>query len=162
LAIVAEPEAINFICESISEGRTLVDISRAWDVRFSELHAWVHDATIPARLEKYALALEARGMYYTEHVLGRLFTISDADLSMCYKGGQLLPMDEWPTDVRRALKTIETQINDEGHVTKKLQLTDPLRAMELLGKHVKMFSDKIDVSGSLSLEALVGASLKQP
>jgi phage terminase small subunit len=35
-----------------------------------------------------------------------------------------------------------------------------LRAYELLGKHLRMFADKVEVSGSLSLEQLVLAARK--
>jgi len=39
--------------------------------------------------------------------------------------------------------------------SKKVKLADKLRALELLGKHLKLFTEKIEHSGRLTLERLV-------
>ena len=38
---------------------------------------------------------------------------------------------------------------------KKIKMTDKLRALELIGKHLKLFTDKIEHSGKVTLEGLV-------
>lgn len=43
---------------------------------------------------------------------------------------------------------IEIRFDDEGEaIDAKLKLSDKIKALELLGKHFKLFSDKVEVSG---------------
>ena len=66
-----------------------------------------------------------------------------------------------------SLEVYETQIHDEPRgVIKKIRTIDKLRALELIGKHLNMFRDRLEVSGDeenpliLLLKTVQGTALK--
>jgi len=84
--------------------------------------------------------------------------------------GQLKPMHEIPEDLRRAISSIEVDELFEGRgsdrtqvgYTKKLKFWPKEKALEALGKYLKMFVDRLEHSGSLTLEdAIVGVRKKE-
>lgn len=163
IARLAEPEALDGICDSICEGGSLVLVARQWDVPYARLYAWVHDRDHPERLEKYATALEGRRAFFTESIAVRLYGMQEADLSRCYSDrGDLLPMNKWPDNVKKVLHSLETITDEDGKVKKKIRLHDPLRAMELLGRYVKMYTDRTEHAVGVTLESLVNASISPP
>jgi phage terminase small subunit len=57
-----------------------------------------------------------------------------------------------------AVELFDGSQGDQKHVTglvKKLKLADKLKALELAGKHKKMWTDKVEHSGKVTLEGLV-------
>lgn len=161
--MLAEPEALVQICDHVCGGGSLVTLSREWDVPFARLYAWVHDRDYPDRIEKYAVALEGRKAFFTESIAVRLYGIQEADLSLCYdKEGDLLAMSKWPANVKKVLHSLETVTDEEGRVKRKVRLHDPLRAMELLGRYVKMYTDRTESTVGVTLESLVMASIPPP
>lgn len=100
-------------------------------------------------------------------VLGELVKIAKADIRKLFnENGGLLPVNEWPDDIAGAVASVEV---DEifGNVgpekmqigeVKKIKLWKKEKALELLGKNLALFMDKIEVSGSVTLEELVERS----
>lgn len=84
-----------------------------------------------------------------DEVLRELLRIMNTDISAAFdETGKLLPLKKIPEDLRRAISSIE--INDSGDSVKKLKLHDKLRALELLGKHLKLFTEKHQVEHSFT------------
>lgn len=88
-------------------------------------------------------------------VLRRLADEADADLADLYDDqGNIRPMKDWPLIWRQGLvQGIETvQAKDgDGYVTVlKVKLSDRVKRIELIGRHidVQAFKDKLDVSAS--------------
>lgn len=91
-------------------------------------------------------------------VLARLVDECDADLADIYTdAGGLKPLDEWPEIWRRGLVAgVETEELFEGvgddrrqiGFVRKIKLSDRLRRLELIGKHVRVnaFQDQVAVS----------------
>jgi len=87
-------------------------------------------------------------------VLRELWRIAHVDLSKAYdKAGNLLPLQEMPEDVRRAIAGLESfeiftgqgeNRTKEGDL-RKLKIWDKVRALELVGKHLGMFTDRLKV-----------------
>ena len=63
--------------------------------------------------------------------------------------GSIKAISEFDDDTAAALVSLDVvELNgDEGGVIRKVRLADKLRALELIGKHLGMFSDRIKVSG---------------
>ena len=98
-------------------------------------------------------------------ILAELARIAFLDLGECYdEDGYLLPLSEMSEDARRALAAIESvQLpnRDDGdlpRVLKKIKAESKIKALELLGKHLAMFTDKIEHSGSSDLAAQIMAA----
>ena len=87
-------------------------------------------------------------------VLKELWRIAGLDLSKAYdEAGNLLPLHEMPEDVRRAIAGLETLEEMQGvgenrrkvGDTRKLKIWDKVRALELLGKHLGIFTDRVKI-----------------
>lgn len=114
--------------------------------------------------------------------------IADADIAKAFdKNGAILPVHEMPRSIRRAVAGIE-QWSERNYVPKKACELDPedsdysedpnklvdversgitskfklenkTKALELLGKHLKLFTEKYELSGRVTLEELVVGSM---
>jgi phage terminase small subunit len=77
--------------------------------------------------------------------------------------GNLLPVKQWPDDVAAAISSIkvtEQRIDNDGDEIiasqiKEIKFWDKGKQIELAGKHLAMFTEKLNVSGKLSLEEML-------
>jgi phage terminase small subunit len=73
--------------------------------------------------------------------------------------GERIPVHRLDPDTRAAVAAVEDEtVDGPGRVrtlTQKLKMADKIRAIELLGKYRKMFTDRIEHEGRLTLEQLV-------
>jgi phage terminase small subunit len=106
-------------------------------------------------------------VWVKERVLLELKRIGEADIRKIFdEDGNIKPVHEWPNEVAAFVSSIETVEEFEGSGkdreqigwNKKVKLWNKERALELLGKNIQMFTDKIEHSGKLTLEDLVNAS----
>lgn len=89
-------------------------------------------------------------------VLQRIWDIVSVDLKDAYDDqGQLLRVPEMPEGVRKALVGIEVSEDYSEGVnigrTSKVKFNDRLKAIELYGRHLKLFTDKLEHSGEIGL-----------
>jgi phage terminase small subunit len=90
-------------------------------------------------------------------VLGKLRKLAGYDASAIFNdAGSLKPIKEWDASACAALVGVEHEklfehfgVGQAQHVgtTRKGKLADNLRALELLGRHLKLFTDRVEVSG---------------
>jgi phage terminase small subunit len=113
-------------------------------------------AAVEGRLEK----VEVR----SDDVLRELKRIAYLDLTHAYKqDGSLKLVHEIPEDTRRALVGIEVDEIWDGYgedrtqigVTKKVKFADKIRALELLGKHLELFTEKVKHSADSSFAEML-------
>lgn len=112
-------------------------------------------------------ARAARVEVQADDVLRELLRIARADIAQAFdESGALLPVQAMPEDVRRAIASIEVEQvgGDEGAVSfvKKVRFWDKSRGLEMLGKHLKLFTEKVELSGKVTLEQLVLGSYEKP
>jgi phage terminase small subunit len=97
-------------------------------------------------------------------VLRELLKLATSDLRKLFDdAGTLLPPDKWPDDTAIAVSSVEVEELFEGYgpdrhqigYTKKIKFWDKPKSLELLGKHLKLFTEKIEHSGKVTLEDLV-------
>lgn len=108
-------------------------------------------AAVQAAMNKRAARVEVK----CDDILRELMRIAMVDVSKAFDAsGNLLPLHEIPEDVRRAIAGIEIQEramgeDDDGLVlrTKKVKFWDKPKALELLGKHLKLFIDRVEHTG---------------
>jgi phage terminase small subunit len=86
----------------------------------------------------------------TETIINELKKIALSDIKKAAKWTEgsvsLIPSDQIPDDVSAAIAEVSQQSGEFGSSV-KIKNYDKIRALELLGKHLKMFSDKVEVSG---------------
>jgi len=95
-----------------------------------------------------------------EWIIKQIMNVAGFDFDACLdEDGNLLPMHQIPEAHRLALNSIEMKEWDIGGVrvgkTKKVRTSDKIKALELLGKYRKMFTEKHEVTGEISLAKLV-------
>lgn len=90
-----------------------------------------------------------------EAIIGELARIALSDIGDLFnEDGSMRPIHEIPEDTRRAIAGVDVDELFEGrgdereHIgfTKKLKMWDKNKALELLGKSLKMWTDKLEVS----------------
>jgi phage terminase small subunit len=92
------------------------------------------------KLKVEQVAMEA------DEVLERLSDIASSDLGDIFdKDGNMLPLHEIPAQVRRAIASFETETNALGVTTTKVKFWDKPATLGLLGRHHKLFTDRLEV-----------------
>lgn len=105
-------------------------------------------------------------------VLKRLATEAEADMADIYfENGALKPVHEWPKIWRQGLvagvehvEVKDAEGNATGDVVVKIKISDRVRRLELIGKHVNVqaFQENVQVSGVEALaDRIARAKAKQ-
>lgn len=120
---------------------------------------------ITRRINELKLARSERTEINADTILKELLKLATVDIGKAFDSmGGLLPLNEIPEDVRKAIAGIEINELFDGHgdqktaigLAKKIKFWDKPKALELLGKHLKLFTEKHEHSGKIALlEALV-------
>jgi len=110
-----------------------------------------------------------------DDVLLELKRLGHADIRQIYdEAGCVKQPKDWPEEIARAISRIEAteevvnvqggficaDCGKESHrqftgITKKVWFWDKPKALELMGKHKRLFTDKVEHSGNIKLEDLV-------
>lgn len=129
------------------------------------------NVNIVAHIQKLMDQRANRTAVVSDDILRELTRIGLYDIRSIFAAdGTVKPIAEWPEDVARACSTIDVveifetvggQRIQTGQL-KKIRFLDKLKALELLGKHLRLFIDRIDHSGRVSLADLVAGSTISP
>lgn len=91
-----------------------------------------------------------------DDVLRELLRVAMADLGKAYDGnGHLLPIHDIPEDTRRAMAGVKVFDEFEGYgkertkigEVREVRFWDKNKALELLGKHLKLFVERLEHTG---------------
>jgi len=95
------------------------------------------------RIEQLMASQLAKTDITAELVLNELRAIATSDLAAFFaEDGALLPLHKIPAESRRTISSIEVEERQaSGYPVRKVRLWDKLRALELLGKHLKLFHE---------------------
>lgn len=111
---------------------------------------------------------EERTKITQDMIVNELAKIAFLDISNLYnENGGLKNIQDIDENTRKAISSLETFEEFEGYGedrekvgdTKKVKLIDKTKALELLGKHLGMFKDKLDISQDKPFE--VNISIKK-
>lgn len=163
--IFAQPDLMEVICNYIANGGTIVTLAEAWDVRYSDLTAWIHQDKF--REQAYIKALNDRAEWGREIILRELRRIGLSDIKKIFEeDGSLKPVSQWPEEMGSVVSSIEVnelfdgvgrQRKQVGEV-KKVKLWDKIKSLELIGKNMVMFTDKVQHGVEPTLEEILARS----
>lgn len=139
----------------------------------SEASRLLSNPIIAQRVQEYRKAALSHVVVEQAEILQELNRIGYSDVRALYnKDGSMKLPHQWPDHVARAVSSVETEVTyapgPGGEVLKvvthKVKLLPKRDALELLGKHKKMWTDKIDLNakGKLTLEMLVAGDEDVP
>jgi phage terminase small subunit len=98
-----------------------------------------------------------------ETVLQEIARLAFVDISQAYdENNRLKPLHEMPEDVRRAIASIEVgELREDGEVIgqmRKVKFWDKKGSLDLLGRHLKLFTDVLEVKDTTTLSARMKAA----
>lgn len=124
---------------------------------------------VAERITTLDKAVEEKVIVTKAEILNGLKNIAALDLRKLYDAnGVLLPVKDWPDEIATSLQGVKTLEEFEKSLngsmekigeTKEIKLGDRKAAWDLLGKHLKLWSDTT-VNVNLSLEDLVNKSFE--
>jgi phage terminase small subunit len=109
---------------------------------------------VRAELDRLQAKVEKKLEIKKERILKELLRISTSDVLLLFNDdGSAKELKDIPEDARRCISGIETEELFAGRgeerqavgVTRKFKFWDKTKGLELLGKHLKMYTDKLDV-----------------
>lgn len=98
----------------------------------------------------------ARVEITADDVLAELLKLAMVDIGQAFnKDGSLKAVHDMPVDIRRAIAGVDVFEEFEGRGedrtqigwTKKIRFWDKTKALEMLGRHLKLFTDKLEHTG---------------
>lgn len=105
-----------------------------------------------------------------KYVLRQIINSADIDINDAYDdNGQLKPISEMPEALRKSIISIETEELFEGQgkerthsgTAKTIKIEGRLKALKLLGQHLKMFTDITEIPGLEGLADAIKAARKR-
>lgn len=105
-----------------------------------------------------------------DFVLGELYKIATSDVGDCLnEDGSFKPMAEIPKHLRITIQSFEMIEYFEGPgedreqvgFIKKVKFWNKDKSLENLGKHLKLFTDKVELSGQVKLEDILTKSREE-
>lgn len=127
-------------------------------------------ANISDRINELIQKRKAKVELTADLILAEILKLAQVDLGKAYdSNGNLLPIHEIPEDVRKAMSGVKVFEEFEGvgrdrikiGEVREVKFWDKTKALELLGKHLKLFTDRIEHSGKLTMAELVAGSIRK-
>lgn len=123
---------------------------------------------IVAEIDRLQDVRSGRTAIKADDVLRETFLMAMSDLGEAFnEDGSLKPIHEIPIHIRRVISSVEVnelwQPKEDGRgkeqvgYTKKIKFWSKEKALELLGKHLALFKDRVEHSADESLAALFDA-----
>lgn len=160
-AFLEHPDTLDLITSTIANGGSLTELCRARDIRYSDVILWLYDRRQPERKKVYEQALDARSEWAVQRVLDEVRLIGTLDVRRAFDSNEnLLPLKAMPEEVARAIVSFEVISGPHNSTTTKVKFASKLKALELLGKQVHMFVQRVELSGDKSLADLVEESFE--
>lgn len=155
-----EKEILEQIVAVLVNGGSLLALCQESKIIYSRVVSWI--AETEHRTKAYDTGLTARNEWMVQRVLDEVRRIATVDIRDAFKvNGDLKDIRDMPGDLARAIQQISISSTKNGeNVT--LKFVPKLGALELLGKQVDMFHNKVSHSADESLEALIKAVADRP
>lgn len=126
---------------------------RAQEIGWQQLQK----TTVQAAIQEAIAERERRTEITQDRVLRELGRIGFSDIRQLFTiDGTLLAPHDWPDDIAAAVSSVEVDELFEGRgevrvsigYTRKVKLWEKNSALEKIGKHLKMFTDKLEHTGA--------------
>lgn len=89
----------------------------------------------------------------SEEVLREIYKSAMVDVTEAFTpDGRVKPFSGMTSELKRAIAGVK--MNDYGEIT-EIKFNPKLKALELLGKHLGLFTEKLEIKADESLEALL-------
>lgn len=108
----------------------------------------IGNARIRARIDELLAKRAARTGVNQDRVIRELARIAFLDPTELADINQGTILDDTTEDDRAAIASVKVK-SGEDYTEREIRFADKLKALELLGKHLGMYTDKVDITGPL-------------
>lgn len=156
--LLLKPEQVmEDLFHHIASGGSAIDICEDWGVSYPRLMRWVHDDQERTRLINEAF--EDRKEYAKEKIILELQRLAHFDPRNLFNAdNSVKDPSDWSREIASMVSSFDISVNKDGDETLKVKFWNKEKALELLGKNIQMFIERVDHSGKISLEDLVTIS----
>lgn len=157
--ICLKPTFMPDVIDRLANGEMVLSLCQSLGIKYSELLGYVTADT--SRLQMFTAAVKAGEGWLIQRLSQELHNIGLHDIKDALdSAGCVRPIEEIPEALRRTIAGIEVEELYEmqgrekvyiGRV-KKIKLIDKTKAIEMLGKKLDMFIDKVHVSGTVQVK----------
>lgn len=154
-----DDKTMDQVCKHLTNGGCIIDLCEVWDIPYFEVMEWIHSDDELS--ERYQKALVDRDEWVKQRMLKELKQIAFGDIRKVFNpgSGSIKVPSEWDDETSSIVESIAiTQKHGkdgESEETFKIKTNSKLKAMELYGKHMKMFTDKVELEGEVKLEDIL-------
>lgn len=146
-------QSMEVLFDHVANGGSLIALSKMWGMSYSKLMR--HIRSKEDLKAKLAQAMSDREEWAREAVIEEvkklsLYNVKDA----VNPDGTIKQLQQLPENLTAAIK----EINADGG----LKFQDKLKAIDLFGKQMGLFVDKVQVDGKITLEQYILAAQKVP
>lgn len=151
LTALSEHVHIDDVCDAIANGLTLSKYCNQHHLEFGSIRRWINSNE--EYRKKYQDALVCRDDWAVGTTLSMITDIAGFDpKSVHYESGGIKPIHDWPEEARAALEGLD--YGKEGEVS-KVKFQSRLKALELLGRTLGIFAEKVKTDNRETLSDLV-------
>jgi hypothetical protein len=146
-----ERDVIEELCDYVANGGTLARYAVDNDIPYRHLRKWLKGNEYNMSLYEDAVAL--RDDRDRQLLCDMVMQIARFDPKTVFSAdGSVLPIDEWPSAARAALSGIDVV---PGTNATKVRFANRLEAVKLIGRELGIFSEKLQVTQSMTIADLV-------
>lgn len=178
LQAALDPKEQAFVDEYLECLNASLAARRVWSGRAAKQKGYVamRRPDVAAAIEAGLREQKERTNNDPDRIIRELMLVAFADPSdLVDRAGNPLPLRRLAPEIRRAIASIESEVetvttgdDDTGKSTTtrtrvvRYKLVPKTPALELLGKRLKMFSDRLELDAGDSLSALIKAAFNRP
>lgn len=156
------------ICERVANGESLTTIAPELDLKYTRLLAMIRSNEEASK--HYDQALKDRDEWAKERVLAEIRMLTMLDITKLYdEDNCLLPMNKWPKDMGRAVAAVKSNELFDGYgkdkeqigMTREVKLWNKEKSLELIGKNLHLFTERVNIEGKMTLEDLLDKTVNR-
>lgn len=158
----SKPDWIDIVCDNVANGGSIVNLAELIKIPHHKLLRSIRQSKEYS--DKYSQALDDRKEWARETVLKTLADLCSFNFKDLFDSdGKILPIHQWPDVAAKSVAGMDVFEEYDGFGKereqigwiKKIKTTDRLKAIELVMKNLSMLTEKHEVSGELTMGALV-------
>lgn len=158
LVVASDPERILVILDHVANGGSMIDLCKEWKVRYSRVYREIRKNKQWSKL--YDQALAARDEFDREDILRELNALRSYDIRDMYhkieaQDGTVTYKAKHPAEMPANLTSAIKEIDSDGGV----KFIDKTKIIDMAGKRLGVLTEKIEIKGKFTLEALVSSSM---
>jgi len=158
-ALTQQEDTLSKITQWISEGGTLTQFAASHGANHAQLYLWIQE--VKSRRDQYDAAVKLRDEYLRQSMIEELRSIATFDVRDAYDdNGDPISLSDVPLRLRKSIASVKKVSNGEMTST-EIKFFDKIKAIQLLGKELGMFQNKVELTASKSLEKLIEDSWQE-